>query len=224
MLVLVSLYIHGFNLSEDSKVYFFNVFAVYGLIFSPLLFLYFFYSMYRILIKEEKSIIWYISFVALMLSIILSFKQKVLLDYFAPFVVIAIPIMLSMFLKSYRIRLPELRQFHKMFFGFIMITVSIIFIVTHFNKYIYKFLDNSSKHYAYKYHIAKELSQALKRNGIDYIVTDKKMLKRLEFYGIHSGNNYIVQDIFDRDNVKSVTISYFGKSIQAFHVSKIHKN
>jgi hypothetical protein len=223
MLILVSLYIYGFIISNDPKLYFFNVFAVYGLIFSPMLFLYFFYSMYRILIKEEKSLIWYISFVALIFSIILSFKQRVLLEDFAPFVVIAIPLMISLFLKSYRIRLPELRHAHKLFFVFISASLVVIFILTHFNKYMYLFIENNSKHYAYKYHIAKELSNKLKDNGINNIVTSKKMSKRLKFYGIESGDKYLVQDILDKNNIQSVTISYFGKVIQTFHVSKLHK-
>ncbi len=223
MLILVSLYMYGFDIAYDPKVYFFSVFAVYGLIFSPLLFLYFFYSMYRIWIKEEKSIIWYISFVALVFSIVLSFKQRVLLEDFAPFVVIAIPIMLSLFLKSYRIRLPELRRIHKLFFGFISASLVIIFILTHFNKYMYLFIDNNSKHYAYKYHIAKELSNKLKNSGINNILTSKKMSKRLKFYGIRSGDDYLVQDILDKNNIQSVTIRYFGKAIGTFYVSKLHK-
>ncbi len=221
-LILISLYIYGFDWTNNPKVYFFDLFAIYGLIFSPLLFLYFFYVLYRVLVKEEKSLIWYISFTALVFSIILSFRKMILIEDFAPFVVIAIPLILSMFLKSYRIRLPELRRFHKAFFAFIFASLILIFSLTHLNKYLYYYVDDPEKHFAYKYHFAKELAKALKKNGIDNITTDFKMQKRLKFYGINSGDKYILNDKGVTGSSKNVTISYFGKVVKVFSVSKLH--
>ncbi len=223
MLIFVSLYVYGFDLTNNPKVYFFNTFAVYGLIFSPLLFLYFSYAMYRILIKEEKSLIWYISFVALCFSITLSFRKIILIEDFAPFVVIAIPLMLTIFLKSYRIRLPELRIFHKSYAAIIFASLILIFAFTHLNKYLYLYFENPSKHFAYKYHIAKELARELKESDINEVKTDKKMQKRLEFYAIMPGNLYEIKDEANPNNMKSVTISYFDKPIKSFYVSKLHK-
>ncbi len=224
MLILVSLYVYGFDLTSDAKVYFFNVFAIYGLIFSPFLFLYFFYVLYRILIKESKSLIWYISFVALVFSILLSTIKMVLIEDFAPFVVIAVPLMLSMFLKSYRIRLPELRQWYKFYFAFIFGSLILIFFFTYLNKYLYLFIENPSKHVAYKYHIAKELAKELKKDGINGIKIDDKMQKRLKFYGIYEGDKYKISNKKETKNIKSVTISYFGRAIKSFYVSNLHKS
>ena len=224
MLILVSLYVYGFDLTNDAKVYFFNVFAIYALIFSPFLFLYFFYVLYRILIKESKSLIWYISFVALVFSILLSTRKMVLIEDFAPFVVIAIPLMLSMFLTSYRIRLPELRHWYKFYFAFIFGSLILIFFFTHLNQYLYLFMNNPSKHVAYKYHIAKELAKELKKDGINSVKIDEKMQKRLKFYGIYEGDEYKISDKKEADNLKSVTISYFGRGIKSFYVSNLHKN
>ncbi len=224
MLVLVSLYIYGFDISNDPRVYFFNVFAVYGAIFSPFLFLYFFYALYRILIKEQKSIIWYISFVALVFSIILSTRKMILIEDFAPFVVIAIPLMYAMFIKSYRIRLPELRGLHRFFYIFIFGSLALIFLFTHLNKYLYAYIEKPTKHFAYKYHVAKELASKLKELGIDGIVTDYRMQKRLKFYGINKGNSYELTDSKNSNTIKSVTISYINRPIKTYYVSKLHKN
>nr|MCH9813914.1 glycosyltransferase family 39 protein [Campylobacterota bacterium] len=222
LLTLASLYLYGFDMANAPKIYFFDIFAVYGLIFSPLLFLYFFYVLYRILIKEKKDIIWYISFNALLFSIILSFRQRILIEDFAPFVVIAVPLMFSMFLKTYRIRLPELRRFHKYFFAFVFASLVLLFGVAHLNKYLYVLIDNPSKHFAYKYHVAKELAIVLKKNNIDAVMADSEMQKRLQFYKIARGDKYILNERADSNHVISVTISYFNRAIKMLHVSKIH--
>ena len=224
MLILISLYIYGFDMSNYPRVYFFNVFAVYGAIFSPFLFLYFFYALYRTLIKESKSVIWYISFVALVFSIVLSTRKMILIEDFAPFVVIAIPLMYAMFIKSYRIRLPELRGLHRFFYAFIFGSLSLIFLLTHLNKYLYVFLEKPTKHFAYKYHVAKELAYELKKIGIDDIVTDYRMQKRLRFYGISKGNRYKLTDKKESDTIKSVTISYINRPIKTYFVSNLHRN
>jgi len=223
MLVLASLYLYGFDMTNDPKVYFFNVFAVYAVIFSPFLFLYFFYALYRIWIKEEKSLIWYISFVALVFSIVLSTRKMILIEDFAPFVVIATPLIYTMFLKSYRIRLPELRGVLKFWFGFIFASLVVIFALTHLNKYLYLFMEKPHKHFAYKYHLAKELAHELKKSGINGIKTDYRLQKRLKFYGIDKGNSYEINNKKAKNHFKSVTISYFHTSIKTFYVSKLHK-
>ncbi len=225
MLIFVSLYIYGFDMTNESKVYFLNTFAVYALIFSPFLFLYFSYTLYRILMKEEKSLIWYISFVALCFSILLSLRKMILIEDFAPFVVIAIPLMLSVFLKSYRIRLPELRGFHRFFSALIVASLILLFILTHLNKYLYLnlYAKEPQKHFAYKYHIAKELAKELKKVGIDEVKADKKMQKRLKFYGISEGEKYIISNKKIPNSFKSVTISYIDKTVALFYVSKLHK-
>jgi hypothetical protein len=223
MLVLASLYLYGFDMTNDPKVYFFNVFAVYAVIFSPFLFLYFFYALYRIWIKEEKSLIWYISFVALVFSIVLSTRKMILIEDFAPFVVIATPLIYTMFLKSYRIRLPELRGVLKFWFGFIFASLVVIFALTHLNKYLYLFMEKPHKHFAYKYHLAKELAHELKKSGVNGIKTDYRLQKRLKFYGIDKGNSYEINNKKAKNHFKSVTISYFKTPIKTFYVSKLHK-
>ncbi len=227
LLFLLSLYLYGLDSIQHGKPrgYFLDTFGAYSLIFSPLIFLYFFYTMYQILIKGKKSIVWFISFVSLVISILLSFRQRIIIEDFAPFVVISIPLMVQVFSKSYRTRLPELRGFHRIFFVFIFSFLILNFFATYFNQYFYRYLDKPSKHFAYKYHIVKELSQKLKDKNITNIKCDNKSLElRLKFYGVNKGND--LQLLLCDKNIsdtQKVTLSYMNYPIICYSVSKVNK-
>jgi len=53
ILFSAAMYLYGFDTGGKPKGYFVDTLGVYAIVFSPLLFLYFVYAMYRILIKEE---------------------------------------------------------------------------------------------------------------------------------------------------------------------------
>ncbi len=84
----ISMYLYGFDDGGKPKGYFIDMLGVYAAIFSPFLFLYYIYALYRVLIKEQKSILWYITFVSFAMSMLLSMRQKIYIEDFAPFVVI----------------------------------------------------------------------------------------------------------------------------------------
>ncbi|ARU49313.1 hypothetical protein Sdiek1_2160 [Sulfurospirillum diekertiae] len=115
ILFSASMYLYGFDTGGKPRGYFIDTLGVYAIVFSPLLFLYFVYAMYRILIKEEKNLLWYISFFSLVVSLLLSLRQKLLLEDFAPFVVLSVPLMVKVFFNSYRVRLPAFRKLHTFF-------------------------------------------------------------------------------------------------------------
>ncbi|RUM65739.1 MAG: hypothetical protein DSZ06_04560 [Sulfurospirillum sp.] len=224
MMYLISLYMYGFGVHGKPRGFFLDTFGAYSLIFSPLIFLYFFYTMYRILIKGKKSILWFISFTALIYSILISFRQRIVIEDYAPFVVISIPLMLGEFLKSYRTRLPQLRKWHRLFFSLVFGFLIINFLATYFNQLFYRYIDNPKKHFAYKYHIAKELSRALKQRGVKEIKTDdEKLKKRLKFYGITSSDNLKLVENNSFADPKSVTISYINYPIISYSVTKVNK-
>ncbi len=52
----------GIEIGGGPSGHFVEIFGLYATVFSPLLFLYFFYAMYRILLREKKTLLWYISF------------------------------------------------------------------------------------------------------------------------------------------------------------------
>jgi len=220
----LSMYIYGFDVSGKPKNYFLDIFGIYSAIFSPFVFIYFFYTLYRILIKEEKNIIWFISFVSFVFSLLLSFRQKIYIEDFAPFVLIGIVLMIKVFLSSYRVRIPVYRKKHKILFLFVLITLIFNDLVLVFNKPLYLFIKNPKKHFAYKYHISKILAQNLKKLGINCVKTDdKKLLYQLKFYGICNNSKYLLtKKKIDPNSIK-VSIRYKDIILKDYYVSKINK-
>ena len=215
ILFVLSMYIYGFSTIGKPRGFFLDTFAIYASIFSPLLFIYFFYTIYRIGFKEkEKSLIWYISTTALLLSFIFSFRQRVYIEDFAPYVVIALPLMLKIFFHSYRIRLKEFRKNHNIgvFLVLFMLFLNVFFTIV--NKPLYLVLPNPKKHFVYKYHFVKELAAELKKNKIDMIYSnDDELLLRLRFYGIKKGKKHFISlKEFDGYKLK-MTVSYYNRKL-----------
>jgi len=222
-LFLTALGVYGFPMHGKPKGYIMDTLISYSLIFSPLVFLYFFYALYRILMKEEKNIVWFISFTALLFSILISYRQRILIDDFAPYVVVSVPLMVKMFMTSYRVRLPENRRAHKVMFITVFVILVANFIATYTYKFLYLVLENPAKHFAYKYNIARELAEKLQALGVQKVTADRKMQLRLRFYGIGEGEEYLLRTKRHTPQDQKVTISYMKKPVKRYFVSKVNK-
>jgi hypothetical protein len=214
-----SMQIYGFESGGWPRGYFLDTFGAYASIFSPAIFFFFFYTMYKIFIKGEKDLYWYISFTALTFSLLFSLRQKIDIEDFAPFVITATPLMVKFFMHSYRVRLPQFRKKHYIFASFVLSTLIINFIVFMVNKPIYLVLKDSNRHFANDYHIAKELAQELKKQNINYIFCkDSSLQKRLKFYGIKKGNTYTLSTFSTNITNKYIDIKYYNKTIKRFYL------
>ena len=179
------MYIYGFDTGGKPKGYFLDTIGIYSVIFSPILFLYFAYSIYRGLIEKERGIIFFIAITALLFSLLLSLRQKIRLEDFAPFVIIASPLMVKIFFMSYRVRLKQFRFKYKFFLSLVFILLIINSLLMIFSKSLYQFLDNPKKNFAYKFHNAKELAIDLKQLKDTTInIEDEKMKLRLRYYNV----------------------------------------
>lgn len=222
ILFALSMYIYGFTPEGKPKGYLLDTFAVYASIFSPLLFIYYFYSIYRVAIKGKHSIFWYISITALVFSLLFSFRQKIFIEDFAPYVVISLPIMLKIFFHTLRVRLPEFRNVHYNLAKLTIFVLLINSILTLYNKPLYLLIKNPQKHFVYDYHFAKEIANILKENHINNVkIFDKKLEKRLEFYGIKKGDKYIVSLNNPTNYDNKFTIKYLNKDLINIYVYKI---
>ncbi len=218
-LFIVSIIIFGFFIGGHPRGYFIDTFVIYAFVFSPIIFIYFFYAMYRITTKEHKDIYWYISFTALIISMILSLRQRIDIADFAPYVVIAVPLMVKLFLHSYRVRLKIFRIKHHLFVKIMLIILIISNALLLFNKPIYLFLDNPKKHFAYNFHIADELARKLKKLGIKKVeIKDKVMQKRLDYYGVTYGNKYLLSEVKTPTTTDVITINYMNKNIKKYYL------
>jgi hypothetical protein len=151
----------GIEIGGRPSGHFAEVFGLYAAVFSPLVFLYFFYTMYRILLREKKTLLWYISFTALAFSLILSIRQKVSITDFAPYVMIAIPLMLDVYHRSLRVRLPEFQKRYKLGFKVVIFSLFLsVFVIVLYQVMFFVLTDHkvyfSNRIYA-PYFLAKEL-------------------------------------------------------------------
>ena len=221
ILFVLSMYIYGFSTDGKPKGFLVDTVAIYATIFSPILFLYFIYTMYRAGIQKERSLAWYISITALLLSVIISFRQRVYIEDFAPFVVISIPLMLKTFLHSYRVRLKEFRKIYNILAILIIGMLSLNVIFTFVNKPLYILLPNQTKHFVYQYHFIKELSKELKNRNIDNLTGDNELLLRLKFYGINQGEDYYIsmKDFYNYD--EKITIKYYERELFVVYIKKL---
>jgi 4-amino-4-deoxy-L-arabinose transferase-like glycosyltransferase len=222
ILFTISMYIYGFDTEGKPRGFLVDTFAIYASIFSPLLFIYFFYSIYRAGIKDERTLTWYISATALCISLLFSFRQRVYIEDFAPYVVISLPFMLKSFFHSYRVRLKEFRRNHKIAVVLVLIMLLMNVTFTIINKPLYLLLPNPKKHFVYQYHFAKEIASELKKRNINYIYcNDEELSLRLKYYGIKSGDRYFVTltkyDYYEDD----FTISYYGKELLTVYITKM---
>lgn len=218
-----SMSIFGFDTGGKPKGYFINTLAIYASIFSPLLFMYFTYAMYKISFKGKKSLYWFVSITAFGFSLLLSFRQKPDIADFAPFVVIAIPMMVKLFMHSYRVRLRQYRTKHKIAVNIVLTILIINFLALHINKPFYLLLENPTKHFAYDYHFTKEIAQKLKSKNIDFIYCeDEKLQTKLKLYGIHKGNQYYITTKNPISYDDKIDIYLYDKVILRLFVTKLN--
>lgn len=222
ILFFISMYIYGFSTNGKPKGFLVDTFGIYATVFSPFLFIYFIYALYRAGIKNDRSLIWYISTTALILSLIISFRQRIYIEDFAPYVVIFLPIMLKIFLHSYRVRLKEFRTNYNILVFLITIMLSINVILTFINKPLYLILPNPSKHFVYEYHFVKELAQELSKRGVTNLMTDNHQLAlRLKFYNIDKGDEYFLSSKKYEESSEKIVIKYYGKELFISYLTKL---
>ena len=219
---IFSMYIYGFDTGGRPRGFLVDTFAIYATVFSPLLFLYFVYSLYRSGVKNERTLTWYISMTALILSVIFSVRQRIYIEDFGPYVVISLPFMLKTFFHSYRVRLKEFRLNYNILAILIVIMLSINVILTFINKPLYLILPNPSKHFVYQYHFVKELSEELKKRNIDEItMLDEQLQLRLKFYNITKGEKYFLstKEFYNYD--EKIVIEYYKQELFTVFIKKI---
>ncbi len=221
ILFFLSMYIYGFDTGGKPKGYFLDTFAIYATIFSPFVFLYFVYTIYRVGIKEDKTLEWYISATALFVSLIISFRQKIYIEDFAPFVVISTPFMLKAFYHSYRVRLKRFRLGHSIMFSIVMFMLILNAGLTFFNKPLYLILEKPKRHFVYKYHFAKEIANELKKRNINFISSDnEELILRLKYYDLQEGNRYFISDKKIKNFDDSIILKYKNKELYKIYIQK----
>ena len=224
-LTFLSLIIFGINTHGTPRGHFLDSLGLYAAIFSPIIFIYLFYVLYRRYLTKEINLLWFIATITLIFSLLLSFRQKVNIEYLAPYLMVSLPLIAQTFEHSYRVRLNIFRKKYRLVFTLSLIILLINSSVIFFNKYLYNFIQNPQKHFSYNMHVAKELAQNLKNKNITCISTNKRMQERLNFYGVTKCNKYILRESFYfNTDKKNVTISYKNVPVYFANVTKLNIN
>jgi len=220
----VSMYLFGIEIGGHPDNHFLDTLAIYAAIFSPVIFIYLIYALYRTSVKEKRGLLWYLGTTAFMFSLLLSFRQQMKLEELAPYILMTTPIMVKTFISSYRVRLREYRQNYRIL---LMIGISFLILSTvtiYMNKFLYLVISKPSKHFVYNNHVAKELSFQLKKMDIDGVSTqDKRLQLRLKFYGIKEDPKVRLYKYKPLAEAKSVTISYVNSEIVDYYVTNLYK-
>jgi hypothetical protein len=219
-----SLALHGIEIGGIPQGRFLDALGVYAAIFSPIVFLYFFYVLYRRFIANQRDLLWTIASSAFLISILLSFRQKVPIQTFAPFMMLVLPLSAQTFLETYRVRLREFRKRYAYLFYSALVLLVLNAMAVFFNQYFYRFFENPKDHFAYSMHVAKELARTLHQEKIECVdARDEKLQLRLRFYGISQCENILFEDS-PHSNGKKVTISYKNTPVFTTYVTKLNKN
>jgi hypothetical protein len=223
LLVLVALWLYGFNTGGLPENRFLDTIGLYAAVLSPFVFIYMVYVLYRRFVTKRTDRIWSIVASVFLLSIALSFRQRIGIEVFAPYLMAALPLGMQTFSRSYRIRLRPFRKRYRLLFtlavGFLVLNAAAVFL----NKAAYPYLESPSHYFAHKAHVAKELAQALKAQRIRCAKLDnERMQLRLRFYGIERCGEAYVSSREDADAIP-VTIRYFHTAVAKYYVTKIPK-
>jgi len=205
--------IFNYSIGGKPRGYFLDVMGTYFLIFSPLVFVYFLYTLYKGLFLK-KDIIYFIASMAFFLSLVLSFRQHIRIDDYAPFSLIYVIYMVKIFLNSYRVRLPKFRKSYKLIFIILFSSLIIFDVAIFLNRY------TPAKSLSASFYFIKPLASRLKKEKINNISCNNKYLcESLEFYGIKKGNNFRL--IYSKSSQK-VSIFHKKELIKTLNVSKLN--
>jgi len=222
-LYFITSYLYGFDATGSPAGHFLDTIGIYSAVFTPIIFVYLVYTLYRRYLTSKVDMLWYIASTALIISLVLSFRQRVPIEHFASYLIVALPLAAQTFISSYRVRLKMYRKRYKLAF-----VISFIFLITNtlivfFNKELYLLVDNPQKNFAYKMHVAKELSIKLKKRGISCVHTKSDMQKRLKFYNVTACNdNLLSEKKLQSLEPANVTISYKNIILYKANVTKVN--
>lgn len=223
LLFVCCIMFYEINTSGKPRGYFLDTLGIYAAAFSPILLLFFIYTIYRIWIKDSKNLLWFVVTGTFCLSMLFSLRQRLRLDEILPFCVISAPLIVRVFLNSYRIRLPQFRKAHK-----ISAVIAILFLLLSANLIIFNqifypilFKDKPQKHFIFKYDIIKDLSLELKKQGIYAInCQNYETQLRLKFYGIEKNPNLMLFEDEISDFDSRIQVRKFGNLADEFFIKK----
>jgi hypothetical protein len=223
VLMIGAIFFLGVHLGGKPEGRFLDTLGIYSAIFSPVVFIYLFYVLYRRYISNERDLLWAVASSMFLISLLLSFRQKVNIQDFAPYLMVALPLAGQTFFHTYRVRLPMFRRRYQLLFYSALALLVVNALAVFFNQWLYHWIQKPKNHFAYSMHVAKELAHTLHDNQITCVNADnEEMQYRLRFYGINQCQNFTLSQKRNKKG-KKVTISYVNVPIYTAYVTKVNK-
>lgn len=227
LLFSISMYYYKVDIGGVPSGYFLDIFGMYAALFTPIIFLYLIYTLYKKIVIKEIDLVTVVAMTSFVFSLLLSLRQNIEIESFATFIMLSSVVAMQMFIRSYRVRLKEFRKRYKVLFvvAFVMLLLNECTLL--FNSYLYIVIENPKELFTNKVHVAKELARELAENNITCInLRNQGMQSRLKFYGINKCRLEKVwfKESKEKDKVyQKVTVNYHKRKVYEINVSKIHK-
>ena len=209
----LNLYLFGVDISGRPRGNFLDIFSEFALLYSPLLFVYFIYTIYRNFAKYKANLLLFVSGTSIIVSIILSVRQDIDKEIFMFMSLCGIPLMIRQLLSDIRLRLPQFQLNYKRRFIIVIAVLVLEAGLLIFSKQIYR-LSNDDEIFLNQFYIAKEVAYELKKRDISRVSVEGRMQKRLAFYGIKDGG----QNLRKVKKGGNIFVKYNGKIVVRYAI------
>ncbi|SQH71689.1 hypothetical protein [Helicobacter mustelae] len=207
--------LYDFGIDGIPRGYFLDTLGQLALLYSPLLFVYYVYSIYWGIVHKQ-SLLAYIAGTSLVFCILLSLRQNIDFYTLAPQSLVGIPVMVQCFLNDLRTHLPQFRTKHYIISSILLFALFLQTAMIFGNKITYFFSDKPN--FAANYYFSKEIARALKDYGITAIKAPKSLTLPLQFYGIQKGGDFILEPT--KSKKADIQIRYNHTAIVRFNLEK----
>lgn len=184
----INMFLHSHSIRGVPQAYFLDELGAMAMLFSPLVFLYYIYTLYAALVRrKDYSLLVLVSVSGIIFSLLLSLRQDIDITKFAPACVVGLPALVYGFYNDMRSRLRIYRTRFKVRMAVIFSVLCIEVFCLFGNKFVYLF--SLEPNYARSYYVAKDLARELSSMGVENLkIQDSTLALRLGFYGIGAGS------------------------------------
>ncbi len=159
--------------------------SIYATVFSPLVFIYLFYTLYRILLRGNRNMIWYLAFFSLITSLLMSLQYRISIVDFSPYIMLGSMLMIQGYYSSLRVRMRRFQNSYRWVFKIVTISLILSSLSILLNQPIYRTVGKEYFSVFSPVYSPYDRALELKRNGKNCTKeTGAKRIEQMKFYGI----------------------------------------
>ena len=210
----LNFYLFGIDISGKPRGEFLGTIGELAALYSPLIFVYFAYALYRAAtIKRDKNLLLFVGVTSIAVGVFVSLRQEAQKEVFLFMSLCGFPLCVGQFLSDIRLRIPQFQNAYKRRFYAIALLLFIESAALIFAKNLYATLP--SMRFLEGFFIVREVSERLKEKGIHQVIApNDKLQKRFEFYGIERGG----RGLSPLKNGGEVVVEYCGRVVARYGV------